>query len=87
MNTQLRFVSLRAAFFLAWLAASSIATAQFMRAHFLDVGQGSATILEFPCAAIHRTQTGQFASVDDLTKVPGIGAGTIKAIRPFVRTS
>lgn len=25
--------------------------AQTMRAHFLDVGQGSATILEFPCAA------------------------------------
>jgi len=112
-----------------------------MRAHFLDVGQGSSAILEFPCAATleadvngawkvvddqtttpilsatstllnintasaeelnglpmigmkrardiiqYRTQHGQFGSVDDLANVPGIGAGTIKAIRPFVRTN
>ena len=32
----------------------------------------------------HRTQHGSFSSVDELTKVPGIGTGTIKAIRPFV---
>src|SRR5688572_32950477 len=36
------------------LLCLSIASAfgQTMRAHFLDVGQGSASILEFPCAAV-----------------------------------
>jgi competence ComEA-like helix-hairpin-helix protein len=115
---RLHCAGVRAAIFVACLVTASIATAQTMRVHFLDVGQGSSAILEFPCAAItstllnintasaedlnglpmigmkrardiveYRTQTGPFGSVDDLTNVPGIGAGTIKAIRPFIRTN
>src|SRR2546427_7057927 len=42
----------RAAIFVACLVTASVTTAQTMRAHFLDVGQGSSAILEFPCAAI-----------------------------------
>ena len=34
------------------LLFSPCATAQTMRAHFIDVGQGAATLLEFPCAAV-----------------------------------
>lgn len=36
-------------FSLAWSASSQTQT---MRVHFIDVGQGAATLVEFPCAAI-----------------------------------
>lgn len=39
-------------FLILTLAGPSSAVAQKMRVHILDVGQGSAAILEFPCAAI-----------------------------------
>lgn len=35
-----------------WVWGLPVAVAQTMRAHFIDIGQGSATLLEFPCAAI-----------------------------------
>jgi competence protein ComEC len=35
-----------------WLSTSAIVIAQTMRAHFIDVGQGAATLIEFPCAAV-----------------------------------
>jgi competence ComEA-like helix-hairpin-helix protein len=35
-----------------WLSTASIVVAQTMRAHFIDVGQGAATLIEFPCAAV-----------------------------------
>lgn len=34
------------------LAAAPSASLAQLRAHFIDVGQGAATLLEFPCAAI-----------------------------------
>jgi competence protein ComEC len=34
--------------------------------------------------ARYRTEHGRFSSVEDLAKVPGIGAGTLKAIHPYV---
>ena len=43
---------------LKWLVAFASllaclgSSAQTMRAHFIDIGQGSATLLEFPCAAV-----------------------------------
>src|SRR5258708_7535315 len=35
-----------------WLALAWTASSQTMRAHFIDVGQGASTLIEFPCAAI-----------------------------------
>ena len=53
-----------------WLSTSSLATAQTMRAHFIDVGQGAATLVEFPCAAIlidtGGEANGDFDSTDSL---------------------
>src|SRR5438552_4155815 len=41
-----------------------------MRAHFIDVGQGAATLLEFPCAAVlidtGGEANGEFDSTDSL---------------------
>lgn len=39
-------------FVLVWFATCAPAAAQTMRAHFIDVGQGAATLVEFPCAAL-----------------------------------
>jgi beta-lactamase superfamily II metal-dependent hydrolase len=37
---------------LAFACPQAVAQAPVMRAHFIDVGQGDATLLEFPCGAI-----------------------------------
>lgn len=37
---------------LLWVGPAWIAYAQTMRVHVIDVGQGAATLVEFPCAAI-----------------------------------
>ena len=34
-----------------------------------------------------RTQHGPFATIDDIIRVPGIGPGTFKAIRPLIRVN
>jgi len=47
---QLGFVAI--ASLSVWLSTTSIVIAQTMRAHFIDVGQGAATLIEFPCAAV-----------------------------------
>jgi competence protein ComEC len=35
-----------------WIASCSPAASQNMQLHFIDVGQGAATPIEFPCAAM-----------------------------------
>lgn len=48
----MRSIPLPAVVLAAALAVASPAAAQTMRMHVIDVGQGAATLLEFPCAAI-----------------------------------
>ena len=47
------------------------AFAQNMRVHFIDVGQGASTLIEFPCAAILVDTGGEknvdFSGTDELT--------------------
>jgi competence ComEA-like helix-hairpin-helix protein len=45
-----RFV--RIVLFVVGLSLAGSVAAQKMRAHFIDVGQGASTLLEFPCAAV-----------------------------------
>lgn len=53
-----------------WLVLVASATPQEMRVHFIDVGQGSSTLVEFPCAAIMIDTGGEtnreFSSDDEL---------------------
>ena len=43
-----------------WLTLASAASAQTMRVHFINVGQGAATLVEFPCAAMLIDTGGEF---------------------------
>lgn len=52
MRTHTRFLKSICASLLLWLGALLPAAAQTMRVHFIDVGQGASTLVEFPCAAI-----------------------------------
>ncbi|MBI3715458.1 MAG: hypothetical protein HY255_05645, partial [Betaproteobacteria bacterium] len=59
-------------FLCAWLALPAVSFAQKMQLHFINVGQGAATLVEFPCAAVLIDTGGetndQFKSTDELTK-------------------
>src|SRR4051812_40216303 len=54
-----------------WLALALPASSQTMRTHFIDVGQGASTLLEFPCAAMlidtGGERNGEFDSTEELT--------------------
>jgi competence protein ComEC len=54
-----------------WFALAWSASSQTMRVHFVDVGQGAATLVEFPCAAVLIDTGGEtnseFKSDDELT--------------------
>jgi competence protein ComEC len=54
-----------------WLGLPWSASSQTMRVHFVDVGQGAATLVEFPCAAVLIDTGGEtnreFKSDDELT--------------------
>jgi len=60
-----------AAVMICWLTLAWNASSQTMRVHFIDVGQGAATLVEFPCAAIIIDTGGEsnkdFKSDDELT--------------------
>jgi competence protein ComEC len=47
-----RIASLAIASSLVWLLTFSTVAGQTMRMHFIDVGQGASTLIEFPCAAV-----------------------------------
>jgi competence protein ComEC len=70
MNPVLRLAVVPIITLLLSIGSSAIVCAQTMRAHFLDVGQGSAAVLEFPCAAIlvdtGGELNGEFDSTDEL---------------------
>jgi len=72
MNSRCRLDMARIGILCAWLALPAIACAQTMRLHFINVGQGAATLVEFPCAAVLIDTGGetndQFKSTDELTK-------------------
>lgn len=58
----------------AWTTAlllavvASLSHAQNMRVHFIDVGQGAATLIEFPCAAMLIDTGGENPSTFDSTE-------------------
>jgi competence protein ComEC len=66
----LRLVTRLAPAIALWLTLAAPASAQKMRVHLIDVGQGAATLVEFPCAALLIDTGGeantQFDSVDEL---------------------
>lgn len=55
-----------------WSGTSAADEFQYMRAHFIDVGQGDATLLEFPCGAIMIDAGGQ-------------NAGSVEQLRNYLR--
>jgi competence protein ComEC len=52
MKTRLYVMSALGGLVCAGLLGLSSAAAQTMRVHFVDVGQGASTLVEFPCAAV-----------------------------------
>src|SRR5437588_9050211 len=65
-----RFSQLLGAVFALGAAFTSPALPQSMKVHFIDVGQGASTLLEFPCAAIlvdtGGEQNDEFSSTKEL---------------------
>src|ERR1700722_18926821 len=54
--------------FIALAAVLAPAWAQSMRLHFIDVGQGASTLIEFPCAAVLVDTGGESNDEFDSTK-------------------